>query len=331
MDNDLANLIVGNETGKSVYAASQDSYTDLVKDRGIASAVVSYTPFRFGEVMAGGGDTRDFRKFFYNADGRVVKKFDFDDNGDISAKEESIFDKTLKWKLLQTNIITAEDSVVETYEYKVLKGKHKMKKYTFTNPKLPRPKVDLYEHDAFGRISRRTSHGLLGDPELITHYLYDTDNDTKVRYRHVTLPDETLVFTMMYDYDSKKDKQTALYSFMLAPEEVTALRNAGTGWQLESVSRSVWEYDANGNNVLFHRDEKFTPALDMLSAAGENFLPQNNRVITEKTTRDFQKINGKYYLVRETEWLTRMNEPLKAVKDFRYYDSKGKCIYPPGT
>lgn len=331
MDNDFANLIVGNETGKSVYAARQDSYAELVKDRGIASAVVSYTPFKFGEVVAGDADTRDFRKFFYNADGRVVKKFDFDDNGDISAKEESTYDKTLKWKLLQTNIITADDSVVETYEYKVLKGKHKMKKYTFTNPKWPRPKVDLYEHDPFGRISKRTSYGLLGDPELITNYLYDTDNDTKVRYRHVTLPDETLVFTMMYDYDSKKDKQTALYSFLLSPEEVTALRKSGTEWTLETVSRSVWEYDAHGNNILFQRDEKFTPALETLAVAGENFLPENSRVIIEKTTRDFKKINGQYYLVRETEWLTRLNEPLKAVKDFRYYDSKGTRIYPPET
>jgi hypothetical protein len=327
MVNELESLKIGNETDKSVAAVHQEAYTEMIKDRGIESAVISYRPFKFGiveEESAG----QVYRKFFYNKEGRVIKKLGFHANGGIESKEESFFDKTDKWKILQTNIMTDEEVFTEHYEYSDVNGKQKLKQHSFFNARWPRPKEEKYEYDSQGRINKKTSYGLLGEPELVTHYLYDTAKDTKVTYRYVTLPNEELVMTLLYVYDDKKQKQTALYSFLLRPDEIAVLRAGTKNWVAESVSRSVWEYDAHGNNTGFYRDEKFSRALDMLMNPAETVLPETSRILTEKSSSDYEKINNRYYLVRTTEWLTRMNEPLKAVKSYQYFDGDGGLIFP---
>ncbi|MBL7731024.1 MAG: hypothetical protein JNM88_07585 [Chitinophagaceae bacterium] len=325
MARDFSSLIVTNETARSIASTNQDAYAGMAKSSGVASAEITFTPIKFGSTDNQVG--LPYRRFTYNAEGRVIKKLDFDTNGDIEAKEESVYDKKDKWKVLHTTLITNEEVFTEVYEYITVNKKEKLSRYSFYNPKWPRAKTDVYEHDKLGRITRKTSYGWLDEPELITHYLYDSPKDTKVTYRYVTLPDESLVFTMMYGYDEQKDKQTGLYTFLLTPDEVTALRNEDSDWEMKSLSRSKWEYDAAGNNVLFEKDEAFSLALDMfinpLETAGEN----NSRILTEKTSREFVKLGNRFYLSKETEWLTRMNEPLKAVKTFTYSDAKGNPVF----
>ncbi|MEQ1676034.1 MAG: hypothetical protein ABL876_05015 [Chitinophagaceae bacterium] len=334
MGKDFASLIITNEISKSVNAAKQDNYSGNIKENGIASAVLTYRPFKFGEVVIEDPTMHGYRKFFYNKDGRVVKKFEFDTNGDIVAKEESIYDTTDKWKILQNTITTADDLFVENYEYIVLKGKTKLQQYSFFNTKWDKPKVDLYEHDNLGRICKKTSYGLLGEPELVTHYLYDSDKDTKVTYRYVTDPDEMQARTILYVYDSQKQKQTGLYSFQKTPEEITKLRQSRKkDWDMESISRSLWEYDANGNVVSLYSDVKFSPEAEILIDPQQISMVTTNRVITEKTTSEYEydRKSKKHFLAREIEWLTRMNEPLRAVKEFRYYDEKGNNIFQPAS
>ena len=172
--------------------------------------------------------------------------------GSIVTKEEATYDKNDKWKITERKIITAEDSFTETYEYNKVNGKQKLKRYTFQNSKWPWPKEDNYFYDSLGRINKKISKGLLQEPELITHYHYDTGKDTRVTYRYVTDPDEKLVFTVMYDYfinDGKKGRQKALYSFLKTPDEITELRGH-KDWELESNSRTIWEYDKSGENII---------------------------------------------------------------------------------
>ena len=329
---ELENLKMGNVIEKSINSINQDTYSAVIKGRGIDSATISYRAFRFG-VLEDESPGQVYRKFFYNSDGRITKKFEFDADGKIVAKEESTFVKTGNyWDIEQTTIFTAEDTFVENYEYENVKGKHKLKRYTFLNPKWPRPKEDIYEYDKFGRINKRVSYGLMGEPELITNYLYDTDKDTKVSYRHVTLPDEELVITLLYTYDSKKQKQTGLYSFFLTPDQIIELRRFDKeNWGFKSMSQSHWEYDAHGHNTGFYRDEMLSRELELglnlLKDPAKNISPEKSlRVLIEKNTSDYEKINDKFYLVRTTEWLTRINEPLKAVKQYRYFNSDGQVI-----
>jgi hypothetical protein len=181
MVNDFADITIANEIDKSVSSIIQDGYADVIKDRGIVTANLSYRPYKFGKPSD--VPAQLYRTFFYNEKGQVVKKFDFSDAGIIEAKEESIFEK---WNIKERKIITLDYTTIETFEYVLLKGKNKLNKYSFFNPKWPRPKVEEYEHDRDGRIVRKITYGLLGVPELITRYLYEDQKDTKVTYRYVT-------------------------------------------------------------------------------------------------------------------------------------------------
>jgi hypothetical protein len=338
MGYELENQKIGNEVDSSVNSTKQAVYSEMIKGRGIASATINYRPFKFG-ILSAADPTQIYRKFFYNDEGRVIKKFEFDSDGGIKTKEESIFDAKDKSKILQTNIISTDGSFMETYEYNTVKENNKLNRYSFFSSKWPRPKEETYDYDRFGRINKKTSYGIIGEPELITHYLYDTDKDTKVTYWYVTTPDGELVITLLNDYDSKKQTQTALYSFLLTPEEITELRKSDKkNWELKSRSRSRWEYDANGNNIGFQRDEMFSRELsmgmgfDMISNRRENPTPEERpRILVEKNSSDYEKLDNQYYLVRTTEWLANIDEPLKAVKEYTYMDKDGGIIYEPKT
>ena len=328
---ELENLKIGNEIALSVNSTNQAGYSEIIKGRNIASATISYRPFKFGVVA----DAPIYRKFFYNDDGRVIKKLEFDTDGNIVSKEESVFDTKHKWKILQSRIITGDDNFTETYEYTTVKGKEKLKKHTFFSPKWPQPKKDEYEFDELGRIAKKVSYGIMGEPELISSYVYDTATDTKVTYRHVFKPDGGLVITLMYGYDNvKKEKQTGLYSFLLTPDEITELRNSDKkNWELKSLSRSKWEYDSNANNIGFERDDMVRPdfgwGFDLIGGIPEYpSAEEAPRVLIEKSSSDYEKLGDNYYLVRTTEWDTRINEPLKAAKEYMYMDKKGTIIYP---
>jgi hypothetical protein len=131
----------------------------------------------------------------------------------------------------------------------------------------------------------------------------------------------------MYEYDSKKEKQTGLYSFLLTPDQIDGLRKSRPDdWAFASMYRCIWEFDNNGNNHLYYRDEKFSLESDLVNNPEESTRPEMTRVLTEKTSKDYILINKKYYLAKETEWLTRFNEPLKAEKEFQYFDKKGELI-----
>ena len=82
---------------------------------------------------------------------------------------------------------------------------------------------------------------------------------------------------------------------------------------------------------LYYRDEMFSADLDLVNNPEESTRPEMTRVLTEKTSKEYELINKKYYLARETEWLTRINEPFKAVKVFQYFDKNGDPINASAT
>jgi hypothetical protein len=322
MERVLESLNISNFVAESENNTRQEGFAKIIMNRGIDSAVITYKNFAFGQPVSEG---KDFRKFFYDKEGRVVRKLSFDTDGNIVIKEESTFDN--KGKIIANKIITPVDISDESYEYTEVKGRMRLSKYTFDNHKWLHPKIEEYHDDRFGRIAKKVSFGHLGCPELITRYIYDTDKDRKVTYRHVTLPDETLVLTLLYTYDNKKEKQTALYSFLLSPDEITELRQTDKDtWELESLSQSHWKYDAAGNISDFYRDEDFVVPLNWFGVIDTNsFKPGHRRIVTERSESEYTKINEKYYLAKTTEFLTRFEEPY-LVKEYTYWDKGGKAI-----
>ena len=324
MERVLESLNISNFVADSENSTRQEGFAKIIMNRGIDSAVIKYKNFAFGRPEDEG---KDLRKFFYDKDGRVVKKLSFDADGNIVTKEESSFDS--KGKIIANKIITPADISDESYEYSEVKGRSRLRKYTFDNHKWEHPKIEVYHDDRFGRIAKKVSFGHLGEEELITHYLYDTDKDRKVTYRHVTLPDETLVLTLLYTYDKNKDKQLALYSFLLSPDEITEIRRTDKDtWELESLSQSHWKYDADGNICDFYRDEDFVVPLNWFGVIDTNsFKPGHRRMVTEKSKSEYAKINGKYYLAKTTEFLTRFEEPC-LVKEYSYFNKENEAIFP---
>lgn len=318
---------LGNSAFSSLVFGSEDAtnrnfFSETIKDRGIDMALITYREFAYGEPVA--GKLPPYRKFLYDENGRVIKKLDFDSVGKIETKMESTFNS--KGKVTASTIYTPENISEELYGYDDTNGR--LISYSFNNNKWPRPKTDEYEYDKFGRKNKKISYGLIGEPELVTEYLYDTDKDRKVSYRYVTTPDGALILTLLYYYDSKKQNQTALYSFLKTPGEIEAFRNDPKKLHTESISASFWEFDTNGNHTSFVRDEVFSSALKNLLLAAGKFDPATGRTLTEKYTNAYEKINGRFYLVKTTEWLIHMNEPLQAVKEYAYFNKKGEQLYP---
>ena len=283
---------------------------------GVYSSSITYAPLAFGSpVLPPKGNI--YRKFYYNSDGEVNKKYSFDSGGNIEMKEEYEFD--VKGRIINSKF-TAKDSIAhENYHYE----KGKIKEYSFVNHKWSRAKKEIYEYDKVGRKLRKTNFGLLGTEELITDYFYD-GNAKKYNFRRVSSPDGTLIMTFYFDYDFK-DNLTGIYGFCLNPDEILALikqEKGGNQWELVSKSRSVWTYD-QGNPVSFKRDEL---------AHGHPFLDfgivpnQDNRIVTQQSSSKFDKIAGKDYLIETTEYQTWFDEPL-AVKLYSYFDKSGKVIY----
>ena len=53
-----------------------------------------------------------------------------------------------------------------------------------------------------------------------------------------------------------------------------------------------------------------------------------DRIITEKSSFFYDKVNGKNSLVQTVEWDTRFHEPLYELKKYTYFDNNGNQIYP---
>lgn len=316
------NLIASGE-----QAVARANYADINRQMGIASSIVTYIPFAFGKP-ADNPMPKPYRQFFYDDSGRVTKRFDFAGSGEIEQKETFSFAKIKgQEKIVSGSNISSEGVIEETYQYD---EDGRLTEYALINPAWPVAKVEKYEYDKFGRKCRKVSFGLIGEPYLVTHYLYDTASakDRKVTYRYVTDPDGELILTILWTYDEKKDKQTGMYSFNLTPDEITELRKNRKDWELLSTSRSLWQYDKEGNHTGFIKDVLVDRKLNLVfQINGQDMM---HRVVTEKYMNEYEKLpNSKQYLVRTIEWLTKMNEPLQGIKQYQYFDKDGELLYPP--
>ena len=113
----------------------------------------------------------------------------------------------------------------------------------------------------------------------------------------------------------------------LPPDEIVTLMESNKKWDLESNVRSIWEYDKNNNPIGFYRDEK-AEELEFLKDSSELGVDPHGRIITQKSTSEFENIDDKFYLTKTTEWLPRFNEPLKETKEYIYTDKNGNILNP---
>jgi len=280
-------------------------------------------PFAFGEPDSG----TIYRKFFYNKNGQVVKKFSFDTSGAIEMKEAYEFNSN--GNILTSQFISDRSILRERFVYD---QNNVLQEYFFSNPRWDNEKKEVWTFDKQGRKVKKVSFGLLGTPEVITHFLYE-GNQKKYKFRHVTDSEGKLIMTLLYTYDDRSN-QTGLYSYLLTPENVNKLlkdsKRKGEDlerWEAESISRSLWNFDENNNAIGFSRDEQaqeFHLNFQGLDFSGE----EKGRIITQKSSSEFEKIREKYYLVKTTEWWPRFNEPLKEVKEYIYFDKDGNSVYP---
>lgn len=299
--------------GNIEKSASRKVFARTMK--GIHSATITLKPIQFGKPA----DGYVYRKFYYNDNGNVVKKLSFNEEGAITMKEEYEYDS--KNKILSTKIITDDCIIQENYTYD---EKGNLEKYTYNNPKLPRGKIETNELDKTGRTMRKTNYGLSGLPELITQYTYPDTTSRNYTLMQVTKPDGALVMTFYFTYN-KESQITGLYGFPLMPKnlmEVMDKKKENSQWEQESLFRSLWQYK-DGVQTNYKRDEhvqKFHLEL--------GYSSPDNRIITELSDSEYTKINGKNYMIKTTEWLTRYMEPLKQVKAYTYYDESGEQVYP---
>lgn len=306
--------------GETQDAARDEVFAKTME--GIYAATIILKTFKATEEDPSSGYV--YRKFFYNEKGEVVKKLSFTEEGDIEMKEEVAFEKG---SIVSARFITADNILREDYEYD---DAGNLLKYTFTNPKQTGQKYEMSEIDEKGRIVKTTSIGLLGTPELISHYLYPVEVNKRYTYKHVTKGDGSLLMTFYFTYDSDKDDSnlTALYGFYSTPEEINnLLQRSGDNdsWEQESLFRSKWQY-TEGKQTFFERDEQIKPYhLDY------GYLSSDERIITDRTNFFYDEINGKKYPIRVIDWQTRFLEPCKLVKEYQYYDGEGNKIYPPDT
>ncbi|MBI1227944.1 MAG: hypothetical protein GC192_22120 [Bacteroidetes bacterium] len=288
---------------------------------GIYSASMTLKSFEYGAPIA---SSNIYRKFVYNKFGQVVQKYYFDDNGALEMKEKYSFDN--KGKILHSEFIKSNSFLEEKFENNEDGNVHI---YQLINPiwktEGKHNKREVYSFDKQRRKVKKISYGFLGSVELITHYLYEGDSE-KYSFRHVTDPDGELILTLLYTYDSKFN-QTGLYSFFLTPSAVKDLLNKQKDWKSESLSASNWEYDAKGNAIGFVSDI----AEQLFHYKFQNAdmgVPRGGRVVTQQSKSEFELINGKYYLVKTTEYWPKFDEP-KELKEYTYFDKSGKQIYPP--
>ena len=295
--------------------ARRNSFAKMMK--GVHSAHITLKPIRYGSPI----DGSIYRKFYYNDNGKVVKKLNFNASGALTLKEEYSFNKS--GKIIRSQFITDNSIQEEKYIYN---KKGYLEEYFFNKSGWDIPKKEVYTVDNQLRKVKKVNYGKLGIPELLTHYLYEGKN-SRYSYRHVMNPDGSLIMTLYYTF-TKNDNLKCIYGFFLTPDEVKKLIKQNKSWETESLFRSQWTYDKDNNPIGFQRDEKS----ESLNLLGENSFVgalESNRIITLRSSSEFEKINRRFYLTKTTEWLAKYNEPLKEVKEYTYFDATGKQVFPP--
>jgi hypothetical protein len=290
--------------------------------KGIHSASIKLIQFKFGkpETDELGEIGIDYRKFFYNANGDVVKKLSFNADGELEMKEEYEYDD--KNRILSSQFTTADSFINETYQYD---SKGNLTEYFFNDAKKGYQKSERNEWDAKGRITKTTSYGLMGTPELISNYIHEDGTSQNYTFKEVTKPDGTLVMTFYFIYGthSKDSFITGLYGFALRADEINKLlKQKSTEWERLSEFRSNWEYKA-GKPVSYSRDEKIQKVHFDLG-----YPVKDDRIVTERSVFEYEPVVGKNSLVKTTEWLTKFMEPYKELKKYTYFDDAEKQIYP---
>ena len=193
------------------------TFINTMGGKGIHSAKITIKRFAFGEIENSEGLI--YRRFYYNKYGQVVKKFSYTPEGEIELKESYRYGR--KGQLLRSKFTTENSLFHETYVYHKSDGY--LRKYYFWNNNWPHTKKENYDVEEYTddngekgfRKVKKTSIGLLGTPELITHYIYD-NNTNKYRFRYVTHPDGKLIITFLYTNDDKGNN-IGLYGFELTP------------------------------------------------------------------------------------------------------------------
>jgi hypothetical protein len=295
------------------------SYARTMK--GVHSASIKLRQFKFG-MPENEDDVKglEYRKFFYNESGNVIKKLSFNNEGELEMKEEyEYFDNG---KILKSKIITLDSLIDESYVYD---SKGNLTEYVFRDTKKGYQKSEKNELDAKGRLLKTTSFGLMGTPELISIYVYPDGADKNYIFKHVTKPDGKLVMTFYFEYGAhnKESYISGLYGFFLSPDEVTKLMGKkDSQWEQASDFKSIWEFKA-GKQTTYTRDEKIQKTNFDLG-----YPIEDGRIVTEHSSFEYDLIRGKNYLVKTTEWLPRFMEPCKELKTYSYYDEKGNQILP---
>jgi hypothetical protein len=287
--------------------------------KGVASAAITKRRFISGAVDKEG---LVYRRFYYNENGDVTKRISFNQDGNIELKEESEYNA--EGKLVSSKFITGDNIVREEYTYS---DDGLLLRYTLINPKSGGIKYETNQFDNKGRLLKTTSYGLMGAPEYISYYIYPAETGENYMFKQVTKADGSLLLTFYFTYDSDRERGnlTGVYGYFLAPDEILSLleNEQDTEWESRSLFRSVWEYQ-NGKPVSFFRDEKVQKFhFDF------GYTKNDERILTDRSSMEYQTIRRKNYLVRIVEWQTRFLEPLKEVKEYTYYDEDNNQIFPP--
>jgi len=308
----------------NVKKTSRKIYANLMKRNTEYSAILNRIPVRFGEPVS--SEAKIYRKFFYNQHGKVTKKLDFDASGAITMKEVYKFDKQ---KILKSTFITSTKFWTEDYTYN---EQGQMEKYRLQAPEQSNEKrTEIYTFDNQGRKKDKTSIGLGGIKELFTKYIY-IGKSPHYTFREVTNSNDVVQITLVYIRD-KKGNQTGLYGFSNQEYPAVAALMKKPDWENQSDFRTEWTYDKNSNQTHLLSDIKIPTLLSSPTLRKLDFdktygysTDKPGRIITQKSSSEYEKLKGEFYLISTTEWSTRFDEPVQEIKTYTYFDKDGKQL-----
>jgi len=308
-----------------VKNANRRIYALHMQKRGKYSAVMNLIPVNFGEPSI---KKRVYRKFFYNEHGDVIKKLNFDELGAIAMKEEHQFNED---KILASTYITPNKYWTEQYNYN---KEGKVAEYILkTKEQSDKHRKELYSFDKLGRKKDKLSIGLGGLKELFTSYIYIGDN-IQYTFREVRNSNDEILLTLVY-IRNEAGSLTGLYGFSKKTKTEVAALKKKKNWEDQSDFRTEWTYDKNGNQKSLLTDIKPPKLLSNSALKQSDYVKtygyaadKPDRIITHKSSFEYEKLKGQFFLVKTIEWSTRFDEPTKAIKEYAYFDEKGKQFYP---